>query len=601
MNTLLEKLREEVRDLECAELLEKEVDFKDEVYTDVTPKDRVEIDEMYGASVFHVEPSVFDDSKEYAYIQDIIEMQFELDHSQIKELYDTMVMEDDRFRTIYYTSRQNHPYQIVLKHSMSSVQLYDLTDEDMKKAMDTIRLSILADRRKGFRLDSAPHLRISIYQVREDLNYVLLSMFAKGDSQNFRKQIIDRLFSNYISSEEIYSMKDENSESEEEGRAFWKQYMVNEPNILPVPGFEAADGEYEKGLDRSLSTGAIYEKLQVAAKSMDTTVKDIFITAWAILLYQFYKESDLLFGIAGNNSKLMPIRIAIGDETPIDKLIHQVHEKDELVNKYDSRRYGRAVPAFDYILNINDSEYLEHVIESTDNSCSQRIKLTTFQDVYWNFSLQVRIINKKIALNCVYNKKVFREEGIGAILDSYMDILDKISEDCMGKVKYMKEPYFKDITDIEEKKEISDLQKLLVLRSIPLFEELSLGELKKISRKAKKIHCTEGDLICAQGEKVDMVPFVMKGHVEICKTDENGYVKPILLVGKRKLLTGEWMLANKESDFTMVAVSNDTELLVFEVAVIEELLKKYPGMNRELFRIENERYRKMATLWVKRD
>ncbi|NLG02614.1 MAG: cyclic nucleotide-binding domain-containing protein, partial [Clostridia bacterium] len=592
---------EEVRDLECAEQLEKEVDGTDEVYTDVTPKDRTEIDDMYGASVFHVEPAVLDDSKEYAYVQDIIEMQFELNHTKIKELYDEMVAGDDRYRTIFYTSRQNHTYQIILKHSMSSVQLYDLCGEDMEKAMDTIRLSILADRRKSFRLDCAPHIRISIYQVHEDLNYVLLSMFVKGDSQDFRKEVIDYLFSDYISSEEIYSVKEEKNESEDEGRAFWKQYMVNEPKILPVPGYEATDKEYDKGLDCSLSTGEIYEKLLKAAKEMDVTVKDIFTTAWAILLYQFYKESDLMFGLAGNNSKLMPIRIAIGDETPIDKLVRQIHEKDQLVTRYDSRRYGRPVPAFDYILNINDSEYLEHVIESTDNSCSQRIKLTTFQDVYWNFSLQVRIINKKIALNCVYNKNAFREEGIGAILDSYMDILDKIGDDTKGKVKFMKEPFFKDITDIEEKKEISELQKLLVLRSIPLFEELPMSELKRIARKAEQVHCSEGDIICSQGEKVDIVPFVMRGHVEICKTDENGYVKPILLVGKRKLLTGEWMLANKESDFTMIAESNDTELLIFDVSVIEALLGKYPSMNRELFRIENERYRKMATLWVKRD
>ncbi len=138
--------------------------------------------------------------------------------------------------------------------------------------------------------------------------------------------------------------------------------------------------------------------------------------------------------------------------------------------------------------------------------------------------------------------------------------------------------------------EVTQMERLLVLRKISLFQNLSLDQLEAINRLLRESRYLSGETVCREGDLGNELYILVEGEVRFLRNQ--GTAQELLLNTQQPVSAfGEMgVLADAPRSATVVAAS-DATLLVLDGERLKELILQVPEISFEIFRVLTARVR----------
>jgi amino acid adenylation domain-containing protein len=240
-------------------------------------------------------------------------------------------------RTLFAWDRGEQPLQIVRREVTLPWREEDWRDRPAAEQAAQLEALLAADRERGFNLNKAPLLRLTLIRLADaeyhltwsfhhlvldgwSLPLIFRDVFALYEAQRQGLPLAlprPRPYRDYIS----WLQRQDRAAAE----AFWRRHLagVVAPTPLgidrqPRPGAPISDAA-----ERTLAVSAeLTADLQALARRTQVTLNTIVQAAWAILLSRYSAEQDVVFGItvAGRPSELAGVEEMVGmfiNTTPI--------------------------------------------------------------------------------------------------------------------------------------------------------------------------------------------------------------------------------------------------------------------------------------------
>jgi CRP-like cAMP-binding protein len=117
-----------------------------------------------------------------------------------------------------------------------------------------------------------------------------------------------------------------------------------------------------------------------------------------------------------------------------------------------------------------------------------------------------------------------------------------------------------------------------VLKSVPLFSELSKKHLDLIGKRLDEVDMAAGTVLAREGELGEEFVFLLEGRVRV---EKGG--KPINTLSSGDFF-GEISLLDRGPRTATIVADSDVALLVLHVRYFDELLEKIPDLSRQMLR-----------------
>ncbi|HXE73919.1 MAG TPA: HEAT repeat domain-containing protein [Candidatus Nitrosotenuis sp.] len=134
------------------------------------------------------------------------------------------------------------------------------------------------------------------------------------------------------------------------------------------------------------------------------------------------------------------------------------------------------------------------------------------------------------------------------------------------------------------------MERLLVLRKVPLFAHLNLEQLEAISQIMTEVQYLEGEVIFREGDLGDQLYILVEGEVRVVKnygTPQELHLTTLKAVS----YFGEMAILDDEPRSATVVASRDARLLSLQGERLKELIFQMPEIAFEIFRVLTARIR----------
>ncbi len=122
-----------------------------------------------------------------------------------------------------------------------------------------------------------------------------------------------------------------------------------------------------------------------------------------------------------------------------------------------------------------------------------------------------------------------------------------------------------------------------LLRKVPLFGELSAGEIEQIARRCSSLHARRGTMIVAEAEEGSTLFIIVRGQVKVSHIASDGR-EVILAILREGDFFGELALLDGKARSASVIALEDTDLLTLRRSDFLALLNDRPNIAISLLR-----------------
>ena len=151
----------------------------------------------------------------------------------------------------------------------------------------------------------------------------------------------------------------------------------------------------------------------------------------------------------------------------------------------------------------------------------------------------------------------------------------------------------KEVEAMETLQTISSLERVLILREIPLFAELPPEDLKRIADIAHEEFYGDGSELVVQGDEGDEMYVIVDGQVRVIRQEE-GEEEHLLATRSTGDFIGEMAIIESEPRFATVRAAGDVRVLVIDAGAFDAILRDRPDVTRALLRGMSRRIREMS-------
>ena len=130
---------------------------------------------------------------------------------------------------------------------------------------------------------------------------------------------------------------------------------------------------------------------------------------------------------------------------------------------------------------------------------------------------------------------------------------------------------------------LSTMERVLLLRRVPLLTDLSPADLQRVASISTELGFLDGDVICEQGEPGDEMYVIISGEVRVVVSHEGQPEKEIAhraagdVVGEMSLISGDTRIAS-------VLAVGDVRMLCLDRLSFESLLRERPEVSMAIMR-----------------
>jgi CRP-like cAMP-binding protein len=135
---------------------------------------------------------------------------------------------------------------------------------------------------------------------------------------------------------------------------------------------------------------------------------------------------------------------------------------------------------------------------------------------------------------------------------------------------------------------LSDLERVLFLRQVPLFADLSPQDLKRVAEIAREQTYVDGELIAAQGEAGEELHIVVAGEVRVIRRDPAGGTVELARRGPGEVV-GELALITRDPRMASLLTAGDVRTLRVGRTEFEGVLRERPETAIAVIRILSHR------------
>ncbi|MEM1451769.1 MAG: amino acid adenylation domain-containing protein [Planctomycetota bacterium] len=363
-------------------------------------------------------------------------------------------------RSLFTWEGREHPLQVVLREVDLPFEVVD--DAELAEGGDALERFLAADRARGFRLDAAPLMRITLarggserhrlvwsfhhialdgWSMRILLTEVLADVEAAARGEAVARPAAGR-FEDHVA---WLARRDANAD-----RAFWRGALAGfaAPTGLRVPApTAAASGKHEFSV--ALSREAT-ERLTRAARVERVTVNTALRGAWALVLAAHAGEDDVVFGatvsgrpadlagvesIVGMFINTVPVRVRVDRAAPIGDWLRAIqrerneaseHEHASLAAVQKDSELPAGTPLFDSILVFEN-----HAIDVEADGAPGGMMVTDQRFVeHSNFPLAVLVLpGERLELTWIHDADRHAPDAIRRVAESVVAALESIADD----------------------------------------------------------------------------------------------------------------------------------------------------------------------------
>ena len=137
---------------------------------------------------------------------------------------------------------------------------------------------------------------------------------------------------------------------------------------------------------------------------------------------------------------------------------------------------------------------------------------------------------------------------------------------------------------------ISLLERVLFLRSVPLFADLQPAELKQVASIAQERLFSDGEAICRQGEAGEEMFIVISGEARVVLEAEAGQSRDLARRRPGEVV-GEMAIITQEPRLASVLAAGQVRLLSIDRRSFEGILRERPETGLAVMRVLSQRLR----------
>ncbi|MFS0726542.1 cyclic nucleotide-binding domain-containing protein [Paenibacillus sp. 1P07SE] len=146
---------------------------------------------------------------------------------------------------------------------------------------------------------------------------------------------------------------------------------------------------------------------------------------------------------------------------------------------------------------------------------------------------------------------------------------------------------------------LNALDKIVFLKQVPLFHEISVEELGRIASIAEERMYREGQFLHRQGESGGSLVMIVEGQVELSGVNDEGVEGTVALLGPMQTFGEAGLFDNQPSVVSAQALLGDVRALEIAGDEAAKLVRQYPDIGVGLLRSVSQRLRNLEHMLLK--
>ncbi|WP_289355734.1 non-ribosomal peptide synthetase [Paenibacillus sp. S-12] len=366
-------------------------------------------------------------------------------------------------RTAFLWEGISEPHQVVYPRVTIPFTDLDWSGYGAEEQSALVAEFLREDRVKGFVLDNAPLMRMAMIRLSDDccqfiwtFHHLLLDGWSTpiilGElatiyhalcSKQPLELIAGRPYRDYIAW--LYK------QDEHEAEQFWTDKLrgFTAPIRLPVERSQTAEAAGNKDVEHLLSK-EVTQRLQQLARQHNVTLNTVVQGAWAILLYRYTGETDVVFGstVAGRPADLqgseqmvglfintLPVRVQVNPDEAAqnwlrrlqDQLVEQrEYEFCPLVKIQSWSEVPRGISLFDSIVVFEN-----YPIGPPAEQAGEGVVITSSETIdQTNYPLMVAAVpGEELSLRIAYDTARYGDDAISRMMGHLTALLTGLAAD----------------------------------------------------------------------------------------------------------------------------------------------------------------------------
>nr|QEO73862.1 condensation domain-containing protein [uncultured bacterium] len=369
-------------------------------------------------------------------------------------------------RTAFLWERRDKPLQIVRRRVELPWEVHDWRHMDPEEQQQRLDDYVVSDRARGFELSEPPLMRFALLRLADDLWHFVWSfhhILLDGWGSSLLLSEISSFYDAYSNGKHLelsqprpyrdyigwLQRQDLNA-----AEAYWKRRLqgFTSPTSFGLPENLHQNGknnyiEKTRGIDEQTSRG-----LEALARYQQVTLNTLIQGAWALLMWRYSGEADVLFGVtvSGRPADLegveqmvglfintLPVRVQIDGDTQVGPWLKQLqveqtemrqYEYSPLVEVQGWSEVGRGVPLFESILVFESFPNISSPATVDPNASVTLPSVERFQTTNYPLTVRVRV-EHNWSIGIVYDAHRFQGEAIGRMAHHLGNILEEMARD----------------------------------------------------------------------------------------------------------------------------------------------------------------------------
>ena len=340
-------------------------------------------------------------------------------------------------RTAFVWEKHEQPAQIVYRQAVLSFEELDWRILSPDEQNSTFEDFLHADRTRGFDLNVAPLMRLTIIRLEENISKIVWTNHHLILDAWCVSVLLREIFTVYEAARKglepvlppvndykayIAWLKRQNIADAEH---FWRGYLANfsrRTRIIPESNSTAGDNFFNEKLRISTETT---QQLMQLARRYQLTANTVLQGAWSLFLMHLSRENDVLFGtvfsgrppslpgveaIIGLFINTLPVRVQVEQNMNLSEWLKQLHTKNAELYEWEHTPFSKIAgwsdveprtPLFESIL------VFMNAAADVENFKTAELEI---RDVYSlghsNYPLTVRVTpSAEMLIEAIYNER----------------------------------------------------------------------------------------------------------------------------------------------------------------------------------------------------
>lgn len=552
-------------------------------------------------------------NKKLSYKQAVWRMVGEIDSKKIMENYEKFMQNNEIFRTVYLYKGLEEPVKVIYANREKTFPIHDIRNVNYEKQNFLIKNILAAEARREYNVESDATLRLQGFLTGANEMLVVISVYANLPCPMGIREILYQIFEGMRPDNSNVPVADEktirqmNEQLRKKSVDYWKELMRPTGKSLTVPGETTGtdiigNKRYEKIVLYQEVGEELTTKITEYCKKSGTSVKALFLYAWADLLGRYHNEENPIMAVACNGEKMNIIPVKISRNPKNHDRIHDIDSQLTQSEKYSSC----AVSDVEAAVGVKFTEYfrmLHNFMEFNElddlgknNGDIAAINGIQADDTDINLFVSYQMFENNVMLT--YTSK-------GGILELMLDnlhelFLEELSELMIpNSARFDKKTFIKvDDTDEAKLYKIRVAQIALYLKNAGIFNSITVEEIMKLAEYCKLRTYLAGDAVITEKSQLSKIYILGEGKMEESRMADDGMVKSLRIVKKGSILGVESLFAGGEAPTTYTVLSTQAKIVEIDKDILTEALRRKPEGWIALLEKENDQKRKLQRLWT---